>query len=107
MMRWIRWTFWLVALSVYALLGWIPGLVVLGLALIAFVLRAVRVRRALRSTVRCPRGHDVPTYGLYRCTSCGATTESWAWRCPHCRAESGFLGCPTCGLSVRSPLLGG
>lgn len=97
----------LFALLAYATLGWVPGALLALTTVIVFLVRAVRLRRALRPTISCPRGHTVPVYGIFRCSSCGAVTESWAWRCPWCRAESGYIECPTCGLSCPSPLLGG
>ncbi len=106
-MRALRVVLVFVAVVVYLAFGWVPGVVLLLVAMIAFLVRAARLRRALRSTISCPRGHTVPVYGIYRCSSCGTVTESWAWRCPWCRAESGYVACPTCGLSCPSPLIGG
>ena len=53
----------------------------------------------------CPRGHDVPVYGLFEC-ACGSRIEGWAFEpCPICRETAGYLPCPICGLPVRNPLL--
>ena len=106
-MRELRFLFWFVVVVFYATLGWVPGLLITLVLVVVQIVRMVRLRRALRPTLLCPRNHTVPVYGLYRCSSCGAVTESWAWRCPHCRFESGYVSCPTCGLSVANPLLRG
>jgi hypothetical protein len=53
----------------------------------------------------CPRGHEVPMYGLFEC-GCGARIESWVFApCPICRESAGYTPCPICGLPVRNPLL--
>src|SRR5438105_3775283 len=58
-------------------------------------------------TLRCPRGHIVPTEGeTYECASCGYRYEGSVWLCPNPECEapvSSYCTCPTCGLSVPSP----
>lgn len=60
----------------------------------------------ITSEVRlCPRGHEVPVYGLWDC-ACGSRIEGWAFaRCEICREAAAYVPCPTCGLPVRNPLL--
>lgn len=54
---------------------------------------------------RCPRGHEVPLYGIWDC-HCGSRVEGWAFApCSVCRESAGYTPCPTCGLPVRNPLL--
>ena len=53
----------------------------------------------------CPRGHEVPVYGLWDC-HCGSRVEGWAFApCPVCRDTAGYVPCLTCGLPVRNPIL--
>jgi hypothetical protein len=53
----------------------------------------------------CPRGHEVPVYGLWDC-HCGSRVEGWAFSpCPICRESAGYVPCPVCGLPVQNPLL--
>ena len=53
----------------------------------------------------CPRGHEVPVYGLWDC-HCGSRVEGWAFApCPVCRESAGYVPCPICGLPVRNPIL--
>lgn len=93
-----------VPIVAYLALGWAAGLLILTVWLLAVAIDLVRAHAALAPTIRCPRGHVVPQYGLHRC-GCGAVTESWVWRCPVCSAEYGHTACPTCGLSVTNPLV--
>ena len=52
----------------------------------------------------CPRGHEVPVYGLWDCV-CGSRVEGWAFApCPICRNTAGYVPCPNCGLPVTNPL---
>ena len=62
--------------------------------------------KAISTQVRlCPRGHEVPVYGLWDC-GCGSRVEGWAFApCPICRETAGYVPCLTCGLPVRNPLL--
>lgn len=55
--------------------------------------------------VRCPRGHLVPTMGIWRCATCDYIWEGSGWLCPNknCRAPTSHLNCPECSLSVRNP----
>ena len=70
--------------------------------------RLVRLARAwteiIGQTMRCPRGHIVPTYGVFECR-CGALHEGWVFgRCRVCRQAAGWTPCPKCKLPVRNPL---
>ncbi len=54
---------------------------------------------------RCPRGHEVPVYGIWDC-HCGGRVEGWAFApCPICRESAGYTPCSICGLPVRNPFL--
>lgn len=67
---------------------------------------AMRWRRISAETGRCPRGHEVPLYGLWTCSACHGNTEGWAFsRCEICGESAGYVPCAICGLPVRSPLL--
>ncbi len=94
-----------VAVAVYLTLGWIPGFVLVALALVGTVREFVGTARELAPVLRCVRSHAVPTYGLVRCSACGFTGEGSIWRCSNCDARYGHTSCPTCGLSVRNPSL--
>ena len=65
-MRELRFLFWFVVVVIYATLGWVPGLLITLAVVVIQVVRMVRLRRALRPALRCPRIHTVPVYGLYR-----------------------------------------
>ncbi len=106
-MRKRRFVLWIALAALYAAVGWLAGLVALAVVVVVTALFLWRLRRALSPTLRCPRGHVVPTYGRYACGACGAETMSSAWRCRWCGARFGHVRCPTCGLSVGNPLLGG
>ena len=56
-------------------------------------------------TLQCPRGHEVPTYGVYECATCRSYHEGWAFgRCSVCGNSAGWTPCPECGLPVLNPL---
>lgn len=95
----------LLGVVTYLALGWVAGLVVLVVALVGTVLSLRRELREFAPERTCPRGHRVPTYGLFHCASCGWTGEGLVWRCRHCGARYGHTPCPTCGLSVSNPSL--
>lgn len=64
-----------------------------------------RLRAITDQVRRCPRGHEVPVYGVWDC-HCGSRLEGWVFvRCPVCRESAGYTPCPACGLPVRNPLL--
>ncbi len=94
----------LVAL-VYLTVGWIPGLIILGVWLVGLAVAARRTSIAYDDFTRCPLGHAVPQYGTGRCGACGAVSEGSLWECLHCGAVHGFVGCHVCGLSVPNPML--
>ncbi len=74
----------------------------IGLWRLGRLLRSLRAVLSLR--LRCPRGHAVAAYGVWRC-GCGAIIEGWAFRaCPLCKGRPDFVPCRRCNLSIRSPL---
>ncbi len=107
MIRALRVTLLGLAVLLYATLGWVAGLVVLLVFVGTWLARVVVLRRVVHGELQCELGHTIPTYGLYRCSVCGFTTASWAFRCPHCQSVFGHLRCPTCGRSAANPLLRG
>jgi hypothetical protein len=62
--------------------------------------------REVTAEVRlCPRGHEVPVYGLWDC-ACGSRIEGWAFSpCEICRETAAYVPCGACGLPVRNPFL--
>ena len=62
--------------------------------------------RAITGQVRrCPRGHEVPLYGIWDC-HCGSRLEGWAFsQCPICHETAAYVPCPSCGLPVKNPIL--
>ncbi|TAK31191.1 MAG: hypothetical protein EPO40_05685 [Myxococcaceae bacterium] len=93
------------ALVAYLALGWIPGVVLVLLALVGTLRALASTARELAPHALCGRGHVTPTYGLVRCSACGFTGEGSVWRCSHCDAAYGHTPCSTCGLSIRNPSL--
>jgi len=64
-----------------------------------------RLRLLYAETLRCPRGHATPAYGVYECT-CRSLHEGWVFgRCRVCGLSAGWTPCAVCGLPVRNPLL--
>jgi hypothetical protein len=86
-------------------LSWMAETLWLGLRASCDVLRlAVRVPRALRTELRCPRGHAVSVYGTYKCGHCGAEYDGAAFApCPSCGSLARYLPCRRCGLAVKDP----
>lgn len=65
-----------------------------------------RLRSFGAETLRCPRGHDVPVYGVWECTTCPAIFEGYVFRkCPTCGLGAAWTPCPDCQLPVRNPAL--
>lgn len=62
--------------------------------------------RQIKAEVRlCPRGHEVPVFGLWDC-ACHSRFEGWAFaRCEVCHETAGYVSCGVCGLPVRNPFL--
>ncbi len=100
--RWI----WKLACALLRVVGWSIGMVALGaVAVIRGVRVLTRLRAILAEVLPCPRGHAVPTYGVYEC-GCGALHEGWAFgSCRVCGQPAGWTPCLACGLPVRSPLI--
>jgi hypothetical protein len=92
--------------AAFGFAGWTASTAWLGVtALWRAGLLLTRIK-AITAQVRfCPRGHEVPVYGILDC-HCGSRVEGWAFApCPICRESAGYVPCPTCGLPVRNPLL--
>ena len=64
-----------------------------------------RWRRITAQVLLCPRGHEVPIYGLWDC-ACGSRIEGWAFApCVICHETAAYVPCGICGLPVRNPFL--
>ncbi len=62
-------------------------------------------RRITAEVLLCPRGHEVPVYGLWDC-ACGSRLEGWAFApCVICHETAAYVPCGACGLPVRNPFL--
>jgi hypothetical protein len=90
----LRVVFWSVGTA------WLGGKTVFRLAALLF-----RWQRITAQVLLCPRGHEVPVYGLWDC-ACGSRTEGWAFAsCVICHETAAYVPCGVCGLPVRNPLL--
>ena len=79
---------------------WLGGKTVYRSAALLF-----RWRRITAQVLLCPRGHEVPLYGLWDC-ACGSRTEGWAFAsCVICHETAAYVPCGVCGLPLRNPLL--
>lgn len=96
---------WLFAITAYFVVGWVPGVVLALVAIVATIRTLINTARELAPTARCPRNHSVPTFGRTRCSACGFEGEGSVWWCSHCGARYGHTPCPQCGLSTRNPAL--
>lgn len=105
MKRLVIFTLYAGAIATYLTLGWIPGAVLVVVALVGTLRSFAQTARELAPVIRCAHGHTVPTYGLVRCSACGFTSEGSVWRCSNCDARYGHTPCSTCGLSIRNPSL--
>lgn len=104
---------WFVLKALMAVaLYFIEGLFWLGYCLRRLVQLAGDMLKARQSLIggvlHCPKGHPIETdAGTYQCVTCGFISHTMGslWLCqnPECQATTDFVGCPTCGLSVRSP----
>lgn len=64
-----------------------------------------RSHLVLAQTARCPRGHRVPLFATFQCSSCRAVLEGYVFRpCKFCGSVPFFTPCRRCGLGVRNPL---
>ena len=86
---------------------WVVSTIVLGVAALARALRfALRLPSMLSETASCPRGHEVPLYGVFDCASCHAVHEGYVFgRCRVCGERAGWTRCPACQLPIRSPFV--
>lgn len=92
--------------AVAAFIAWTTGTAWLGLkALWRTGVLLSRLKAITAQVHACPRGHEVPVYGIWDC-HCGSRVEGWAFApCPICRETAGYVPCPVCGLPVKNPLL--
>lgn len=102
-----RWL-WQTARRSFRVLSWVAATSALGAATTARAVRScARLGVALAETRRCPRGHDVPLYGVYECSTCRAPHEGWVFsECRVCGLSAGWTPCIECGLPVVNPLRG-
>jgi hypothetical protein len=108
MMRVLRVLLVLALVAVWLTFGWVVGVLVLLGALLAYALRLRRTAELLEPTRRCGHcGFDAPTYGMFRCRGCGATTTGSVWFCALCGADYDYLPCPNCTVAIRAPRGGG
>lgn len=85
---------------------WVVSTVLLGaLALFQATRFALRLHLALSEVVVCPRGHEVPLFGLYQC-ACHSVHEGYVFgRCRVCGERAGWTPCPVCQLPIQSPFV--
>ena len=104
-MRELKLVFGLVGTSL-RVVGWCLGTTWLGTRTAWKVGVLCARRRLLTAEVRrCPRGHDVPVYGLWDC-ACGSRIEGWAFApCEICHESAAYIPCGACGLPVKNPFL--
>lgn len=97
---------WSLARAVGRAVAWVVGTTWEGAVEIVRAVRALRrFPRAFAESLPCPRGHQSPVFGVYRCT-CGALHEGWAFdSCRVCGHSAGWTPCLVCGLPVKNPLL--
>jgi hypothetical protein len=92
--------------TIFGIVSWCTGTAWLGVSTLWRTGVLLSRYKVIFSQVRiCPRGHEVPVYGIWDC-HCGSRVEGWAFApCPVCRESAGYIPCPICGLPVRNPLL--
>ena len=85
---------------------WCVGTTWLGILAIWKAGVLITRRQQIAAEVRlCPRGHEVPMYGLWDC-SCGNRTEGWVFApCGVCHESAAYVPCGVCGLPVKNPFL--
>lgn len=77
-----------------------------GRAVVGAVRFLARMPSRRAETLPCPRGHQVPAYGVWECATCPATFEGYVFRnCPTCGLGAAWTPCPDCQLPVRNPAL--
>jgi hypothetical protein len=93
-------------LNVLHVAAWSVGTVWLGCKTgVRSTVLLFRWRRITAEVLLCPRGHEVPVYGLWDC-ACGSRIEGWAFAaCRICHESAGYVPCALCGLPVRNPFL--
>jgi hypothetical protein len=89
----------------FRVLAWFLGALVLGFALVTRAFWATtRLPLLGAETRRCPRGHEVPMFGVYECAGCHAPHEGWVFgACRVCGSSAGWTPCTVCGLPVTNP----
>lgn len=96
----VRILFWFVAAPVFAAIG----AAVTVSAISRFVTGALRLTRARREQLVCPRGHLNEVIGRWSCDACGSEYLGWVGACEVCRDESAdWIPCERCGLAIRLP----
>lgn len=76
-----------------------------GRAVVRVTRLALRLREAFSRVAVCPRGHDVPLFGVYEC-ACRSVHEGAVWgRCCVCGQRAGWTPCPVCQLPILSPFV--
>lgn len=102
--RWLRWTRRVLGWFANAA-AWALGTTWLGtVALWQLGHLLARLPEVFAQELPCPRGHQVPMYGVFDCT-CGSLHEGWVFsRCSVCGQSAGWTPCPECGLALLSPL---
>ena len=104
-MREVRTVLWLLLVATRALLWGFGTLWLGGKALWKVGILLARRRQIAAEVRRCPRGHEVPVYGLWDC-ACGSRIEGWAFAlCVICHETAAYVPCGICGLPVRNPFL--
>lgn len=100
--------FWRLFLMVSSILLWVGVTLWLGVTTtVRGLLVLVRLPGTLKRTIRCSRGHEIEAYGVFVCR-CGALVEGHVFApCGVCHQPGAYTPCPTCGLPVRNPFLGG
>src|SRR6185436_17504599 len=90
----------------FALSAWTIGTLWLGTRACWRAARITgRLPQLFSRSLHCPRGHEVPAFGVFTCGACRAVFESHAFSpCPCCGALASHLPCPDCGLSIQDPL---
>lgn len=104
-MRELRTVFQLLGMAL-GLLWWCASTVWIGVSTLwRTSVLASRFKAISAQVLLCPRGHEVPVYGLWDC-HCGSRVEGWAFApCHICHETAAYVPCPTCGLPVKNPTL--
>jgi hypothetical protein len=93
-------------LSVLGSFGWVLATMWLGgVSLWRAGVLLSRYRQITAEVRLCPRGHEVPQFGLFDC-ACGSRVEGWVFaKCRVCGESAGWVPCGVCGLPVTNPTI--